>query len=300
MAINTITKYIPLLDEVYKNSSKSAILDTPNVEFVGNREAKIAKMTLDGLGDYSRSGGYTSGSVSLEWETRKLMYDRGRRFNVDAMDDEETAGLAFGRLAGEFIRTKVVPEVDAYCFSKLAGTSNILTGTPADIVPGTTDVPSLIDAATAEMNENEVTEEGRILFISNLAYKGLQDKIEKVVLNSDTGISRTVQVYDGMPVIRVPQSRFYTAIEMYDGTTEGEEAGGYVGKASTGYKINFMIVEPSAVTKVTKHVVPRVFSPEVNQSADAWGFTYRLYGDVFVEENKVAGIYLHRGSTALS
>ena len=95
-------------------------------------------------------------------------------------------------------------------------------------------------------------------------------------------------------------SVFYTAIELYDGTSEGETGGGYVGKASTGYKINFMIVEPSAVTKVTKHVVPRVFSPEVNQSADAWSFTYRLYGDVFVEENKVAGIYLHRGSTALS
>ena len=39
--------------------------------------------------------------------------------------------------------------------------------------------------------------------------------------------------------------------------------------------------------------------PDENQKADAWKFDYRLYHDLFVYENKVKGIYLHRGSTAL-
>ena len=80
----------------------------------------------------------------------------------------------------------------------------------------------------------------------------------------------------------------------------GQEAGGYIGTASTGYPINFMIVHPSAVVKVMKHVLPRIFSPDQNINADAWKFDYRCYFDVFALANKVKGIYLHRGSTALA
>ena len=68
----------------------------------------------------------------------------------------------------------------------------------------------------------------------------------------------------------------------------------------TAHKINFMIVHPSAVIKVAKHVLPRIFSPQQYQQADAWKFDYRIYHDVFVEENKVKGIYLHRTSTAIT
>lgn len=61
-----------------------------------------------------------------------------------------------------------------------------------------------------------------------------------------------------------------------DGTTGGQTAGGYTGTVGDGYKINFMIVHPSAVTKVVKHVLPRIFTPNENQKADAWKFDYRM------------------------
>lgn len=185
-------------------------------------------------------------------------------------------------------------------FAKLAGTSGIQTATAADITPGTTDVPGLIDTATKEMNEAEVPEEGRILFISETAYEGLKNKIARFTENGERNIYNGIESYNGMRVIRVPQTRFYTAITQYDGVTSGQEAGGYVGTASTGYKINFMMLHPSAVLKVMKHVLPRIFTPDVNQAADAWKFDYRCYWDVFAYENKVQGIYLHRGATALS
>lgn len=208
--------------------------------------------------------------------------------------------MAFGTLAGEFIRTKVAPEIDAYTFAKLAGTSNILSGTAADITIGTTDVPSLINTAEKDMNEAEVPYEGRILFISESAYAGLREKITRTVQNDVMGINHEVESYDGMRIIRVPQSRFYSAITLYDGTTTGQTGGGYIGTPSTGYKINFMIVHPSALTKVVKHVLPRIFAPTQNLDADAWKFDYRIYHDTFVYDNKVNGIYLHRGATALS
>ena len=109
---NTIAlaqRYLPLLDEVYKYSSRSAILDNQNVQFVGGNAVKVYKTSMDGLADYSRNGGYVNGAVNGTWETLTLAQDRGRSFQIDRMDNEESLDLAFGTLAGEFVRTKVTP-----------------------------------------------------------------------------------------------------------------------------------------------------------------------------------------------
>lgn len=292
-------KYLPLLDEIYKAESKSAILDSTNVEFLNANTIKVFKTSMDGLGNYNRNTGFVAGDVTGTWETMTLERDRGRTFMIDRMDNEETIDMAFGTLVGEFLRTRVVPEIDAYTFAKLAGWSGVDAATAANITVGTTDVPALVDEATRSMGENEVPKPGRLLFISESAYAGLRAKITRTVMNDVRGINREVETYDEMPVIRVPQSRFYTAITLYDGVTNGQTAGGYVG-TSGAYKINFMIVHPSAVVKATKHVLPRIFTPDQNQTADAWKFDYRIYHDVFAYDNKVKGIYVHRGATALS
>lgn len=290
--------YLPILDEVYKAASKTAILDATGsrVNFLGGNKIELFKISSDGLGNYSRNNGFVTGDVTGTWEPHVLEQDRGRAFMVDTMDNEESMGMAFGSLAGEFLRTKVVPEIDAYTFAKIASTTGITTATAADIT-ASSDVPALISAAEYQMAEDEVPEEGKILFVSENAYRFLKDKIARVVLNGENGIQTAIESYDGMRLIRVPSARFATAITLYDGTTSGQTAGGYV-KTAGGYDINFMIVDPTALAKVVKHEVPRIFSPEVNQSADAWMFQYRIYHDTFVFDNKKKGIYLHRAATA--
>lgn len=300
--IELAQSYLPILDEVYKVSSRTAILDTANerVRFIGADTVNLYTMSMDGLGNYSRNAGFVTGSVTGGWQPFTLTQDRGRSFIVDVVDNDATMGMAFGTLAGEFIRTEVAPEIDAYRFAKYAGTSGISTATPADIEVGTTDVPSLIQEAETVMGDDEVPEEGRILFISETAYSALKDKITRYVANGERGIETAVDYYDGMRVIKVPKGRFNTAITLNDGVSAGETAGGFTVPASTSYPINFMIIHPSAVMQIAKHVVPRIFSPEVNQSADAWKFDYRIFHDAFVENNKVAGIYLHKAATANS
>lgn len=295
-------KFLDILDQVYKANAKTSILDTANsrIQFTGANTVNLYTLAMDGLGDYSRNAGFVTGSVTGAWEPFKLTQDRGRSFMVDSMDNEETMGMAFGALAGEFLRLHVTPEIDAYRFAKYAGTSGITTADPADIEVGTTDLPSLIQTAETTMGDDEVPEDGRILFISETAYAALKDKITRVVQNGERGIQTAIDVYDNMRVIRVPKGRFNTAINMLDGASSGETAGGFTVPASTSYPINFMIIHPSAVLQVTKHVEPRIFSPQVNQRADAWQFDYRIYHDCFVENNKVAGIYLHRAATANS
>lgn len=209
------------------------------------------------------------------------------------MDNEETLGMAFGTLAGEFMRTKEIPELDAYRFSCMASASGVSSAS-ADITVGTTDVPVLIDTAESQLDEDEVPYEGRILFMSEKAYAGLKPKITRYIAN-ENGVNKEIEVYNSMRIVRVPQVRFNTAITLNDGTASF----GY-SVTSGGYKINFMIVHPSAVLPVVKHELPRIWTPAQNINADAYKFDFRLYHDCFVLKNKVKGIYVHKASTANS
>ncbi|MBP3541497.1 MAG: hypothetical protein J6K72_06755 [Clostridia bacterium] len=281
--ITLFSQVVPMLDEVYTASSKSAVLDG-NQELVragaNANELVIPKISMDGLADYSRNGGYIGGDVTLTNETVVCNFDRGRMFVIDQMDNEETAGVAFGMLAGEFIRTKVVPELDAFRFAKYAQAENISSeeGTLAD----GGEVLAALRAAANDLDMNEVPSEDRYLFITP-ALLGMVEDL-------DTTKSRYV-LNNFAKVVTVPQGRFYTSIKQKSGQS-GETDGGYV-KADDGADINFMVVQKNAVIQFTKHAAPKVVAPDKNPDADAWKFGYRQVGIADVYENKVAGIYVH-------
>ena len=136
---NTIAlaeRYLPILDEIYKAGSKSAILDTASerVRWEGAKKASLFNTTLVGLANYDRNAGFVPGDATDGWEDYEITQDRGRSFMVDAMDNDETLGMAFGTLVGEFERTQVIPELDAYRFAKYAGAADAtqkITGTLA-------------------------------------------------------------------------------------------------------------------------------------------------------------------------
>lgn len=285
-AITKFKKYIDMLDEVYKLSSLTSGLDGDSTLVragANTNEIIIPKMSLDGLGNYSRNGGYVSGSVTLTNETVQFNYDRGRKFTVDNMDNEETAGVAFGKLSSEFIRTKVVPEMDAFRFATYAGTAGISKVAAGATLADGTEVMTAILAAVNKMDEDEVPQENRILFIT--------PTLHNAVLALDTTKSREL-LAGFAQIVKVPQTRFYTAIKLNDGTTGGEEAGGFV-KAVAGKDINFMIIHKPCLLQYPKHTVNKIITPEMNQSSDGYMFFYRAYGLADVYENKVAGIYLH-------
>lgn len=278
--------YVPVLDEVYKLASLTSDLDgSPELVRAGANanELIIPKMSMDGLADYSRNGGYVGGDVTMVNETVACNFDRGRMFSVDNMDNMETAGIAFGRLAGEFIRTKVAPELDAFRFACYAGTTDISKVAAGATLSTGADVIAALRAAITQMDEDEVPYEDRYLYITP-TLKGLVDDLDTT--KSKEVMKRFVKVTE------VPQTRFYTAIGQRDGKTEGETAGGYV-KADAGKDINFMVIHKAAVIQFPKHIAPKIVTPEMNQDADAYKFGYRQVGIADVYENKVAGIYLH-------
>jgi len=249
-------QYVTLLDEVYKLASITSDLDG-NPELVRQganaNELVIPKLSMQGLGDYSRNSGYVTGDVTLTYETVSCNFDRGRMFTVDNMDNQESANIAFGRLAGEFIRTKVAPELDAFRFAQYAGTSGISKVASGATLSAGADVLAAIRAAVTKMDEDEVPLDQRYLYITPTLHGMIQDL--------DTTKSR--EVLDRFAAIKdVPQTRFYTAIDQLDGTSSGETAGGYA-KASAGKDINFMIIHRPALIQFSKHVAPKIVTPDL-------------------------------------
>lgn len=293
---NSITlakNYVALLDEVYKEAALTSVLDSDPTgmrQGANAHEILIQKLSMDGLADYSRNSGYVKGNVKLEWETVQFNYDRGRMFEVDSMDDEETIKTAFGRLSGEFVRTKVAPEGDAFTFAQLAsetGISKVAEGATLSTGQGVMDA---ITAGAGQMDEDEVPQDQRYLFIT--------PTLHNLIKQMDTTKSREMlDTFAG--VIRVPQNKFYTAIDLYDGvdhsgtTGQVNESAGYFVKATAGKDINFMIVHKPAVIKFNKHTASNIITPDANQQSDGYIQKYRKYGLVDVYENKRAGIYLH-------
>lgn len=290
-SIDLVTKFQPILDEIYKSASLTARMDAPTkpVDFMGAAVVKVFKTSVVGLGTYSRSAGYPKGEVVGTWEALTLAASRGREFSIDRMDDEESLGMAFGTLAGEFIRTQVAPEVDAYRFSKYASWSGIQqVGSPATLDKNS--VLAAIDTAKAALNAQDVPSEGRVLYLSDTVLGFLEGAVTRTLAN-ENAVDRRVGQFDGMDVIMVPQTRFYKGITLDAGGATDE--GGFTKAVSTGRDINFLMLHPSAVLQATKLANLKIFSPEENQSMDAWKFQYRLYHDAFVYDNKVKGIYSH-------
>ncbi|MBO5971145.1 MAG: hypothetical protein J6S14_21945 [Clostridia bacterium] len=295
-SISLAQKYTPLLDEVYKAASRTAVLDVDRerIEWVGANTAKIFKISTVSMAEYDRNAGFVPGDANGSWETMELEVDRGRSYQIDAMDNEETLGMMVGNTLGEVERVQIVPELDAYRFAKMASATGITTvnGTVTD----QTDVAALIFAAEATMDDDEVPDEGRILFVNPTVYSVLKTNIERRIVNSENNVAYEVEYFDNMRVIKVPSARFNTAVTLNEPTAH-DGAGGFT---ATGSTINFMIVHPSAVMGVIKHNPIRIFSPEQNIEADAYRINVRYYGDIFVLDNKVKGIYVHcpSGSSA--
>ena len=211
--IELAKSFVPKLDECYRLASLTSVLDgAPELAKQGANanELIIPMMSMDGLADYSRNGGYVQGGVTMTNETVKCNFDRGRRFDVDVMDDLETAGLAFGRLSAQFIRDKVVPELDAFRFASYCGISGV-TKKEETLADGAATVAALSAAVTA-MDDEEVTATGRYLFITPTLLQGINDM--------DT--TKSKKVLEGFErVIKVPQRRGGSR-RLHEGSRRGQ------------------------------------------------------------------------------
>ena len=294
MAINTIamaTLFQKTLDQLAVQEMLTGWMDANagQVIYHGGNEVKIPKMSIVGMADYDRDKGYVQGGLTLAYETFKMTQDRGRKFQIDEMDVDESNFIATASTAmGEFQRTQVIPEIDAYRISKLAtiAIEANRTGTKKDTVTQSfkEGIKAVREAGFTGPLVIHATYDVAMEFELEMAGKLTAQTF------SVGGVNTTVPSIDGVPIIKTSSNRMVTAIKINDGKTAGQEAGGFV-KGDSAKDIDFFVSATNVPLAITKQDKMRIFDPNTNQAADAWAMDYRRYHDLWVMDNKKKGLY---------
>ena len=301
MSLNLESISIKMTDELDKavvQKPVTGFLADNNLrgKFVGTKTVMIPEMNVSGLGDYDRDTGFVNGTVSVTAKPFTLTMDRGRSFQLDREDNDESgiADLA-GQIMGEFVRTRVVPEVDAYVLSKLAGAAvngnQTVSGTPA------TDAFAMLSEAIASAQNAVGYDEELVAFVDGGMLRALQnseDIARHLVMNdfAKGELHTQVSSLNGVAILPVPDSRMKTAYIFNDGTTSGQEEGGFAPLESAS-SIGLLVMPRRAASLIKKTEQVRCFDPAHNLKADAWKLDYRLYYDVVLRDSLKAGIYAY-------
>lgn len=293
--ISLASKMTTELDKLFVQSAVTGFMtdNAMRAKFVGAHTVLVPEMSLDGLGTYDRSTGFAEGAVNVSNTAYTLSQDRGRSFMLDAQDEDESgvANLA-GQVLGEFVRTKVVPEVDAYCMSKLFHLA-MEHGDGPHTVPlpeGKTignGVFELIRSLISKVRDAVGYDEPLVAFLDPTVHDALMatPEITRVIRTDDFKkgeITTQVKYIDGVAIIPVPSSRMYQDIEITDNGYTGSEG-----------RIGALVMPKKAASLVRKTEKLRTFTPDQNQKADAYKFDYRLYYDLLVKKSQENGIYVY-------
>lgn len=272
-----------------------------NVKYNGGDTVKMPEITVGGLAKYDRDTGFNQGAVTLTYRDYTLTQDRGRTFQLDAMDVDETNFVAnAGAVMGEFQRTQVIPEVDAYRYSKIAALAKGASHETATFTPSKADILGQLDADIANIRD-VVGEDEPLVIIMSTPVRTIMNTADGITRFLDTtqfkaGVVDTkVKTYNEIPIFGVPSLRMKTAYVFKDGTTSGQEAGGFVADG-TAKGINWIIIARRAPIAISKTDKVRIFEPNVNQKADAWKLDYRKYHDIWIPNNKLAGVWVNTGA----
>nr|DAO33183.1 MAG TPA: major capsid protein [Caudoviricetes sp.] len=306
MAINTLQysqQFQTVLDAQMLAGATSAFMEANagQVKYDGGDTVHIPEVSMQGLAKYDRDEGFNQGSVTLKFNPYKMTQDRGRTFQLDSMDVNETNFVATaGTVMGEFQRTQVIPEIDAYRYSKISALATAENKVTTGFTPAVATILEKLEAEITEIQDVVGEEEGLIIVMSTKlrAILNNADKFNRylnVAEFKNGSVNTTVKSFNDTPILGVPSARMKTAYVFNDGKTANQQAGGF--KADTGAKdINWIIMPQRAPIAVSKTDKVRIFTPELNQKADAWKIDYRKYHDLWIPKNRFAAIRVNTGA----
>ena len=288
------TNFTGELDKIITDKSAVGFLEDNafKAKFVGAKTVKVPNIALQGLGSYDRDNGFTKGTLNISNTAYTMTQDRSRSFNIDREDLDETgiAELA-GEVLGEFVRTKVVPEIDAYTLSKLY---QVAEDNGSIIYDYSLEKPfkSFIELAD-EVQRKVGMDEEIICFMSRYFWNLLRksEEFSKVldISHMKKGeITLEVNKIDNIRIIPVSETRMQTAFNFGDGS--GNTEGGFTPKDDAS-QIYMLMCPKKAISLVKKSEKIRIFTPDQNIDCDAYKFDYRIYYDAFVKSDLAESIY---------
>jgi len=312
MTENNLEFATVLQEELDRQAMESATTgwmeaNSGQVQYNGGNEIKVPKLDMDGLGDYDRVAGFKAGGVSLKFETREMTQDRGRTFSLDSMDVNETNFLATSsNVMGEFQRTKVIPEIDAYRYSKLDAYASENERLTDGYTPTESGIIRQLTNDAYQIIKEVGTGGELIVSMAASAYQVLinNDKIQKgMEVGGFTAneINFEFQRLNGLLIKAVPDYRMMTEYYFYTGQLDDStQAKGGFAPTETAQQINWIITARNLPIAVSKQDKIRIFTPDVNQQADAYKLDYRRYHDLWALPNQMNKLWVNRQPVAQS
>jgi hypothetical protein len=306
MAINTLQysqQFQTVLDAQMLAGATTAFMEANagQVKYDGGDTVHIPEISMQGLAKYDRDEGFNQGSVTLKFNPYKMTQDRGRTFQLDSMDVNETNFVATaGTVMGEFQRTQVIPEIDSYRYSKIAALATAENKVTTGFTPTATTILEKLEEEITDILDVVGENEPLIVVMSTKLRTMLNnsDKFSKfldVTTFQNGAVNTNVKSFNGLPILTAPSACLKTQYVFNDGKTASQEAGGF--KADTAAKdINWIIMPQRAPIAVSKTDKVRVFTPDINQKADAWKIDYRKYHDLWIPKNRFAAIRVNTGA----
>lgn len=283
-------QFTQLLQQKYEKELCSDDLTKSNtgITFINAQTIKLPRMALSGYKDHSRTPGFNSGTMSNDWEVKKLSHDRDIEFFVDPMDiDETNLTLSVANIQNTFETEQAIPEKDSYRFSKLHAELTTYNGSINTDVVDAANFLEVFDEEMCKMDEAGVPEEGRILYVTPTMRKIIKnaDGIERMIsVSTPTNINRKVHSLDDVTIKMVPAARMKTKYDFTDGCVVAEGA----------KQINFILLHTSAVVCRDKYSYIKLFTPGTDsRTADGYLYQNRCYGDLFLLERKVDGVAMN-------
>lgn len=274
-------------------------VNSKDVIYNGGAEIKIPVLSMSGLADYDRNNGFTAGDVDFKYQTMTMNMDRGRSFSFDENDVNETNfALKASTVMGEFQREHVLPEIDAYRYSKAASLCISKSRASGGYEADEATILKKLYYDIAAVQEVVGSNTPLVITINNtlLTMLSMSEQISKQIALTDFkqgDITMKVRSLDGIhPLIPVGTDRFKTEYLFNDGVTAGQEAGGFV-PTENSKNINWLIMPRKAPVAVSKTDKMRIFDPETNQKARAWAMDYRKFHDLWITDRKLEQCFVN-------
>lgn len=268
-------------------------LSNQGIKFLNAQTIKIPRLTVSGYKDHNRGSiGFNTGSVSNDWEPKKLQHDRDIEIPVDPMDvDETNLVVEMANIQNVFEEEQAIPEKDSYRFSKLLteATAYASDGAVVDeTVLTKANILEWFDEQMAYMDDKSVPQDGRILYLTSTMQKLLKeaDGITRTMSVGTAGvINRKVHSIDDVTMKSVPSGRFKTKYNFTDGCVPAADA----------KQMNMILVHPSCVISRDKYAYMKVFTPGTDsRTADKYIYQNRYYTDTFLIQRKACGIVVNK------
>ena len=269
--------------------SDALLHSNPQITFLNAQTIKLPRLTLSGYKDHTRTAGFNAGTISNDWEPKKLAHDRDIEFFVDPMDiDETNLALSVANIQNTFEIEQAIPEKDCYNFSKLhAELTNFHGRIDSTTVLTAQNILAVFDEEMSKMDDAGVPVDGRIIYVTPAVNKLLKeaDGIQRMItVNSSNAVNRNVHSLDDVTIKMVQSGRMKTKYNFTNGCVAAADAD----------QINFILVHPSCVVARDKYAYISLFTPGTDsRTADGYLYQNRNYWDLFLIERKVAGCAMH-------